>query len=220
MLAYELITEEVPSLKPTDTGKRVLDWMEDFRVSHLPVVDKREFLGLISHHDVLDVDSSKKTLDKLHVPLIKAFVRDSFHVFDVLKVISNHNVSAVAVLDEHNMYVGVITADSIIKKIAHMPFVNEPGGIIILEINVRDYSLSQIAQIIEGNDAKILSLHINSHPDTTKMELTLKINKDDLAPILQTFSRYNYNVKATFHQSRVEGDIKNRFDEFMHFLNI
>ena len=115
---------------------------------------------------------------------------------------------------------GVITADSIIQKIAKMPFVHEPGGIIILEINIRDYSLSQIAQIVEGNDAKILNLYVNSHSDTTKMEVTLKVNKDELAPILQTFTRYNYTVKATFHQAQMGEDLKKRFDEFIHFLNI
>lgn len=220
MLAYELITEEVPSLKPTDTGRKVLDWMEDFRVSHLPVVNKREFIGLVSYTDILDLNDSKKTIDHLRVSMIKAFVRVDYHIFDVLKVISNHNVSAVAVLDEKDNYMGVITADSIIQKIANMPFVNEPGGIIILEMNTKDYLLSQIAQIIEGNDAKILNMHINAHPDTTKIEVTLKVNKEDLTPILQTFNRYNYSVKATFHQNQFNNDIKSRFDEFMHFLNI
>src|SRR3990172_7620858 len=173
MLAYELITEEVPSLKPTDTGKKVLDWMEDLRISHLPVVNKREFMGLVSYADMLDLNDSKKTLNHLRVSMIRAYVRENYHIFDVLKVISTHNVSAVAVLDDQNNYMGVITADSLIQKIAGMPFVHEPGGIIILEINVRDYSLSQIAQIVEGNDAKILNLYVNSHPDTTKMEVTL-----------------------------------------------
>lgn len=220
MLAHELITDEVPPLKPTDTGKKVLDWMEDFRISHLPVVNKKEFLGLVSYSDLLDLNTPKETLEHMRVSMIKAFVREDYHIFDVLKVISNHNVSAVAVLDGENNYVGVITADSLIQRIAKMPFVNEPGGIIILEMNVRDYSLSQIAQIVEGNDAKILTTYINAHPDTTKIEVTLKINKDDLTPLLQTFSRYNYSVKATFHQNRFGGDLKRRYDEFMHFLNI
>jgi predicted transcriptional regulator len=220
MLAHELITDEVPPLKPTDTGKKVLDWMEDFRISHLPVVKNKEFLGLVSYNDMLDLNDTKKSLDNMRVSLIKAYVRGDYHIFDVLKVISNHNVSAVAVLDEEDHYMGVITADSLIHKIAQMPFVNEPGGIIILEINARDYSLSQIAQIVEGNDAKILNMHINAHPESTKIEVTLKINKDDLTPIVQTFNRYNYNVKATFHQNQFGGDIKKRYDEFMHYLNI
>ncbi|MBI4930680.1 MAG: CBS domain-containing protein [Bacteroidetes bacterium] len=220
MLAYELITEEVPSLKPTDTGKKVLDWMEDFRISHLPVVNKREFLGLVSYTDLLDLNNTKKTIDHLRVSMIKAFVREDYHIFDVLKVISNYNVSAVAVLDADNNYMGVITADSIIQKIANMPFVHEPGSIVILELNTKDYSLSQIAQLVEGNDAKILNMHINAHHDSTKIEVTLKINKEDLSPILQTFNRYNYTVKATFHQNNFNDDLKKRYDEFIHFLNI
>jgi acetoin utilization protein AcuB len=152
--------------------------------------------------------------------MIKAFVREDYHLFDVLKVISNYNVSAVAVLDAEDHYQGVITADIIIKKIANMPFVNELGGIIVLEMNMRDYALSQIAQIVEGNDAKILNMNISAHPDTTKIEITLKLNKEDLTSILQTFNRYNYTVKATFHQHQVNDDIKKRFDEFLHFMNI
>lgn len=220
MLAYELITEEVPSLKPTDTGKKVLDWMEDFRISHLPVVRKREFLGLISYTDMLDLNDTKKTIEHLRLSMIKAFVREDYHIFDVLKVISNHNVSAVAVLDADNNYMGIITADSIIQKIANMPFVHEPGSIVILEMNIKDYSLSQIAQLVEGNDAKILNMHINAHPDSTKIEVTLKINKEDLSPILQTFNRYNYSVKATFHQNNFNEDLKKRYNEFIHYLNI
>lgn len=220
MLAYELITEEVPSLKPTDTGKKVLDWMEDFRISHLPVVNKREFLGLISYTDMLDLNDTKKTIEHLRLSMIKAFVREDYHIFDVLKVISNHSVSAVAVLDANNNYMGIITADSIIQKIANMPFVHEPGSIVILEMNIKDYSLSQIAQLVEGNDAKILNMHINAHHDSTKIEVTLKINKEDLSPILQTFNRYNYTVKATFHQNNLNDDLKKRYDEFIHFLNI
>jgi len=220
MLAYELITEEVPSLKPTDTGKKVLDWMEDFRISHLPVVNKREFLGLISYTDMLDLNNTKKTIEHLRLSMIKAFVREDYHIFDVLKVISNHNVSAVAVLDADNNYMGIITADSIIQKIANMPFIHEPGSIVILEMNIKDYTLSQIAQLVEGNDAKILNMHINAHPDSTKIEVTLKINKEDLSPILQTFNRYNYIVKATFHQSNFNNDLKKRYNEFIHYLNI
>ena len=220
MLAHELITDEVPPLKLTDTGKKVLDWMEDFRVSHLPVVNKREFLGLVSYTDIVDNNKPKETLDHFRLSMIKAYVREDYHIFDVLKAISTYNVSAVAVLDAENNYMGVITADSIIKKIAQMPFVNEPGGIIILEMLVKDYSLSQIAQIVEGNDAKVLNMHVSAMPDANKMEVTLKVNKDELSGLLQTFQRYNYTVKATFHQNQFNEDVKKRFDEFMHYLKI
>ena len=90
----------------------------------------------------------------------------------------------------------------------------------MLELNLHDYSLSEISRIVESNDAKILSLYISSHMDSTKLEVTIKINRTDLSAIIQTFNRYNYTIKASFHQSEYVDDLKDRFDSFMSFLNI
>lgn len=220
MQARELITDDIPPLKLSDTAKKVLDWMDEFRLSHLPVVSNRVFLGMVSYMDIIDSSFPKKTIEQIHPNLINASVKEDYHIFDVFKVISENNVTAVAVVDDKANYLGVITNDTLIKKVANMPFVNEPGSIIVLEVNIRDYSLSQIAQIVEGNDAKILNLHINAHTDSTKIEITLKINKEDLSPILQTFNRYNYTVRATYHQHHSNDDLQQRYSEFIHYLNI
>ncbi|MEW6467482.1 MAG: CBS domain-containing protein [Bacteroidota bacterium] len=220
MLSVDLITDEIPPLKVTDTVAKALSWMEEFRVSHLPVVEKREFLGLVTDTELLDLNKPKEMLGKLKIPLIKASVNQHQHAFEALKLISGLNLSLLAVLDEHGKFAGSITSANLMQKIAAMPFVHEPGGIIILELNTNDYQLSQIAQIVEGNDAKILSSYITSNIDSTKIELTIKINKEDLSGILQTFYRYNYNVKASFHLGEYTRDLKNRFDEFIHYLNV
>lgn len=220
MLAIDLLNDEIPPLKTTDTGSKALAWMEEFRVSHLPVVDKRKFLGLVSDTDLIDINKPKEQIGKMKIPLIKASVTQSQHAFEALKLISGLQLSLIAVLDDHDNFSGCITSVNLMQKIAAMPFVHEPGGIIVLELNTNDYSLSQIAQIVEGNDAKILSSYITSNADSTKIELTLKINKDELSAILQTFNRYGYTVKASFHLGDYDRDLKTRFDEFIHYLNI
>ena len=220
MLALDLLNDEIPPLKVSDTGSKALAWMEEFRVSHLPVVDKREFLGLISDTELIDINKPKDPIGKLKVPLIRASVTQGQHIFEALKLISGLHLSLIAVLDDKGEYMGTITAVNLMQKIAAMPFVHEPGGIIMLELNMNDYSLAQIAQIVESNDAKILSSYITSNVDSTKIELTLKINKDDLSAILQTFNRYEYTVKASFHFGDYETNMKTRFDEFIHYLNI
>ena len=220
MLAIDLLNDEIPPLKVSDTGSKALAWMEEFRVSHLPVVDKREFLGLISDTELIDINKPKDPIGKLKVPLIRASVTQGQHIFEALKLISGLHLSLIAVLDDKGAYMGTITAVNLMQKIAAMPFVHEPGGIIMLELNMNDYSLAQIAQIVESNDAKILSSYITSNTDSTKIELTLKINKDDLSAILQTFNRYEYTVKASFHFGDYDTNMKTRFDEFIHYLNI
>ena len=220
MLAKELISDEVPPLKISDTGTKALKWMEEFKVSHLPVIKGKEFIGLLADTDLLDLNSTKQTISNLKVNLHPAFVFEHQHVFEVLKVISALHLSVIPVLDIHKNYTGVITAWKLMQIIADMPFVNEPGAIIMLEMNDRDYSMAQIAQIVEGNDAKILSAYITARYDQGKTEVTLKVNREDLAGILQTFSRYNYTIKASFHQSDHDSDMKSRFDAFMNYLNV
>jgi hypothetical protein len=106
------------------------------------------------------------------------------------------------------------------EHLTKMASIREPGGIMVLEVNNVDYSLAQIAQIVEGNDAKILSTYVSGIPGTTRVEVTLKINREDLSRIAQTFERYNYQINATFHQSAYEEDLRGRYDEFMNYIRI
>ena len=220
MLAKELITDEIPPLKPTDSGRKALEWMDEFRVSHLPVVKGRELVGLISETDILDLNDAELPIAKLKTPILRPFVYETKHAFEVLKLISTLDITIVPVLNEQQQYLGVITMKNLMQKIAGMPAIHQPGGLLVLELNVNDFSMTHIAQIVEGNNAKILHSYVNAHPDSTKIELTLKINKEDLSPIIQTFNRYNYTVKATFQESEYSEDMKSRFDEFWNYINI
>jgi acetoin utilization protein AcuB len=220
MLAKELIIDEIPPLKTTDTGLMAINWMDEFKVSHLPIVNKHEYLGLISDTDILDFNITDDELGKCKLSLIRPFVFENQHVYEVIKMVSNMRLTVLPVLNENQQYVGLIPVTGLLQQFATLAATREPGGIIILEMNVHDYSMTQIAQIVEGNDGKILSLYVNSLVDSTKIEVTLKINKEDLSAILQTFYRYNYTVKASFHQSEFLDDMKNRFDSFMNYINI
>lgn len=220
MIAQDFITDEIPPLKTSDTGLKALGWMDEFKVSHLPVVSGNEYLGLISDTEILDMNNAADELGNLKQPLIRPFILGHHHIYEAMKLISTLRLTVLPVISEEQHYLGVITLNHLMQNFARLAAVLEPGGIVVLELNTNDYSLSQIAQIIEGNDAKVLSLYITPHPDSTKMEVTLKINKQDLSGILQTFSRYNYTIKASFHQSEFMEDLKNRYDSFMNYINM
>jgi CBS domain-containing protein len=220
MLAKDLITDEIPPLKVCDTGLMVINWMDEFKVSHLPIVDKNEYLGLISDTEILDFNITDDKIGKCKLSLIRPFVFEGQHIYEVIKLISSLKLTVLPVLNEAKHYLGLIPARVLLEHFAALTATSEPGGIIVLELGLHDYSLTQIAQIVEGNDAKILSCYVSSQIDSTKLEVTLKTNKTDLSSILQTFYRYNYNVKASYHQSEFLDDMKNRYDSFMNYLNI
>jgi acetoin utilization protein AcuB len=220
MLAQDLITDEIPPLKTSDTGLMAINWMDEFKVSHLPIVHNNEYLGLISDTDILDLNITDDKLGKCKLSLIRPFVKESQHIYEVIKLVSNMKLTVLPVLNENQQYLGLIPSNHLLQQFSMLAATNEPGGIVVLEMNVHDYSMTQIAQIVEGNDAKILSCYLRHIPDSTQIEVTLKLNKEDLSGTLQTFYRYNYNVKASFHQSEFHDDMKNRFDSFMNYINI
>jgi acetoin utilization protein AcuB len=209
MLIADLITKDIPAIKDSDTVEQALHWMEEFKVTHLPVLHNKKLAGLVSEAELLDVANSKSKITANHFNYIKPQIHQTQHAFDALRLMSGLHLTLIPVLDEKENYLGNITQKSVLDRLAGLSAVMEQGGIIELELNKNDYSLTQIAGIVEGNDAKILSSYV-----------TLKINRDDLTRILQTFYRYNYEVKASYHQAGYEDDLKTRFNEFIKYLDI
>lgn len=220
MLVSDLITDEIPPLKITDTVEMALDWMEQFKVSHLALVNNRQLIGVVTESDLLDYNKPEESFEVAKIPILKPIIHNYQHTYELLKLMSSLNLTLIPVLDDNEFYKGCITLKGIVDNLSTMASVQNPGGVIVLELNQNDYSVTQIGNIIEGNDAKILSLHVSSIPDSTKIEVTIKVNREDLSRILQTFNRYNYTVKASYNYGDYENDLKNKLDEFMHFLNI
>jgi len=221
MIANDLISEIIPSLKTSDTGQTALNWMEIFRISHLPIVNNQDFLGLISDTDIYDMNQPDESIGNHELTLFKPFVTDEQHLFEVVGIAARLKLTVVPVLDNHNHYKGVITTNDLIKHIAGISSMDQPGGIVVLELIERDYSLTQIAQIVESNNVKVLSMYITSPKESTRLEVTLKVNTTDLLALLRTFERYNYDVKTwvTTNDS-IDRFYSERFDLLMKYLNM
>ena len=221
MLAKDLISDVIPALRTSDSGQKALYWMDIFRISQLPIVNNEDFLGLISDKDIYDYNMAEEPIGNHNLSLFSPYVTEDQHVYEVIELASRLSLSIVPVLSNNSHYKGVITQNDLIHYFADFSALKEPGAIIILEMSIHDYSLSQISQIVESNDAKILSLYISSHSSSTRLELTLKINKSDLTSIIQTFTRYNYTIQSTFmDHDDMDSLYENRCEMFMKYLSI
>jgi CBS domain-containing protein len=218
MRAIDLITEEIPPLVHTDTGEKAINWMDEFKVSHLPVLKNGNFVGVVSESDILDRLDESQTLDALFDHLPRPFVYEHVHIYEVLYRMSEFKLSVIPILNDQEQYLGCTSVHVLINSLASTGGIKEPGGIIVLEMNKIDYSLAKIAQIVESENAKILSSYIFSSSDTTKIEITLKINQTDLSRIIRSFERYEMEIKATFQKGMHEDDMQWRFDALMNYL--
>lgn len=220
MHAVDLITDDIPPLKSTDPVGRALDWMEEFKVSHLPVVEGESLIGLVKDDDLVDGNNARATVGELMERTEVPFVRDRQHIYDVMKLFVERGLTVVPVLDMTGKYLGAINEHEALKRLSEVANVREPGSVLVLEMNSIDYSLTEIARIVEGNDAKVLSVYCHALADSTRMEVTLKINREDVSDILQTFERYEYQVKTTYQGSRFHEDLRGRYDELIRFINL
>jgi acetoin utilization protein AcuB len=206
-----------------DTGTKVLTLMEIFRVSHLPVVAGKEYFGVVSDKDIYDAENFEEKIESyVRANLLQPHVHVNQHIFEVVGVALGCSVSIVPVLELDHSYFGSITRNDLALKLTELFSATEPGGIIVLELTEVNYSLSQISQIIEGNDARILSLYIHKPSHLSKeLDVTIKVNKVDLSAIIQTFTRYDYYIKATYmDQSQINNLYDDRYDQFMKYINI
>lgn len=220
MFAAEIISDAIPSLRADDTVQKALDRMNDFKLKHLPVVNGVTLLGLVSEDDLLNIDNHDTLLSDSSVNILNVFVLSNVHTYDVIRLLSQLKLTAVPVLDQQKNYVGLISINNMVNAVAEQYAVNEPGGIIVLEISNRDNSLAHIAQIVEADNAQVLSSYVNSFEDSTRLEVTLKVNKTEITSLVASFERYDYLVKEVYNNTQIDDGSQERYDSFMNYLNV
>jgi CBS domain-containing protein len=219
MIAANLLSQSIVPLKTSDTGQEALSTMSDFYVKHLPIVNNKQLLGLISEDDILNHDI-EEAIGSYSLSMQRPYVKGTDHVFDVIRIMSEFNLTVIPVIDNQDNYLGLIVQDDLLKFFAGIGSFTEPGSIIVIEMNKRDYSLAEISRIVESENATILSSFITTNLDSTKIDLTIKINRQDIQGIIKTFERFEYQVKASFQEADYFETFKDRYQSLMTYLKI
>ena len=219
MLSQKLIATDINPALPSDSGMNIMSLMDEYKVSHLPVVEKGQLLGLISEDNIWDMHNQEKNINSILPKLKQVFVTFEHDVFEIVKIVNEHDLTLIPVVD-NKRYAGAISVRSILKALASIVAMQSEGGVIILEMNKNDYSMAEMAQIIEGSNAKILSSYVSGHKDSNMTKVTLKLNINELSPVVQTFQRYGYTITAHYDQSKSADGLQDRYDSLMRYLDI
>ena len=220
MIIEQLISPIVPTLLPTDTGTKALFLMEENNLTQLPLVLDHKYLSLIMENDVLDLSNTDTLLNTSDFLDYKPAVFASGHPFEALRVAHQQNLSIVPVVDKENTYLGAITRNDLLKYIAENSGLDTPGGILVLEIEPRNYSLHEIARIAEAEDVIIISTQLFTNRVSGKIEVTLKTNRTDLQGVVQSFERHEYVVKEVFGEQSMHDDMLDRYKILMNYINM
>lgn len=220
MLVRDLINDLIPPLKTTDSVGRALSWMSALKLQQLPVIGDKGFVGLIREEDVAREPELDTRLQDLQVPFIRIYVNEYQHILDAVRICASHETSVVPVLDDPGRYLGVVSVNDIINALATSNSLDEPGGVLVLDVASDQYALSEICRIVEAEGAHVLSASSNPSNEPGKTEVTLRIDRVDLTRIMAGFFRKDYDVKASYHQSEFQPDLQARYDAFMNYLKM
>jgi acetoin utilization protein AcuB len=220
MIAVELVADSIPPVHTSDSIQKVVDRMVEFRVRHLPIVNEEQFLGLIAETDFIGETDYQQAIGALGLSLINPYVLEHQHIYDVMRLFYEQKLTVIPVLNAAKNYLGMISVNTMIEYFAKLTSSAEPGGIIVLEIGNKDNSLAHMAQIVESDNAQILSSYVRTFPESTRLEVTLKVNKLDISNITASFLRYGYDIKATFNHADHDDGSMDRYDSLMNYLNI
>ncbi len=212
------IIKTLPVFEVKETLKKPMVFFEETTFSHVAVVEDGIFIGLLSENDH-DCFEAKKKIDGFRYDL------ESFHVtpetswLDVLEKFARNEANILPILDDANRVMGYYDLNDIVSVFIGTPFFTEPGGILVVSKGIKDYSFSEIAQIVESNNNKLLGAFITENFNDI-VQVTLKINASNLNEVIQTFRRYNYTILFGNNDDQFLEDLKQRSDYLKKYLNV
>jgi acetoin utilization protein AcuB len=220
MYAREIVSEGVKPLDIADSGERAIVRMHEYNVNQLPVTDGDKYIGIINLDEIITLRHLNDPIRDLQIQLKRPYVHENTHLFEVMKTAVEYSVKVVPVLSKDEKYIGLITAESCMRAFATMQSVMDGGGIVKLAVPVKDYQLSEIARIIEGNNAMILACFSNFNQSNSVVEVTLKLNVTELSPIIAALERYDYEVEGVYNDATYDEDVKDNYDALMRYLDV
>jgi Mg/Co/Ni transporter MgtE len=214
----DYINNDFRAMDSQETILAAQDFFMDVSFSHFPVLEDGIYIGSIVAEDLETFDTDKK-ISNYKYTLEPFFVRSSMNWLDVLEVFGKNHTDIVPVLDENNLYLGYYELTDSMRFFNETPFIKESGGIIIVKKALVDYSMSQVSQIVESNNGKLLGLFV-SNSDNNTIEITIKVTLGVMNDIIQTFRRYNYEIISEHNDDNYINTLKERSDYLDKYLNI
>jgi acetoin utilization protein AcuB len=220
MLTRELLSQTLPYLHLQDKVYQALQMMNDNHVTHLPIVEGDKYVGLVSEDDLLQAENDNSELAELEQAFATVSIKDEEHFLKAVQIAVENGLSVVPVVSGDNELTGTVVYNDLLKFSSEFMSLNEPGGLIVLEMNSNQYSFNEISKLVETNDAQITQLNTSNDAETGLMQVTIRINKPEVSDIVATFQRYEYTVKYFFGEELYANELKSNYDNLMNYLKI
>jgi Mg/Co/Ni transporter MgtE len=220
MLISQFLSNSDFSIQNADSIQQALEKLQDMLCKELVVLNGDDYIGLVNETILLDAEDEDAPLSSIKINTAPIQLKFNQHPYDALVMITVYNSTIIPVLDQDNKYIGVSTQLDILKAISSIQSQNESGAIIVLAIGLHDFSLSQIAHLVESDNCRILNCATKINLESDNIEVTLKVDKSNINALLNSFLRHNYLVLETHNTIAAFDDTADRYQQLMNYINI
>lgn len=220
MLTGELTSQTIPYLHLHDKVYQALQLMNDNHVTHLPITEGDKYIGTISEEDLLMAENDNAALETLQQSFGNIAVKNNEHFLRAVQLAAENGLSVIPVVNADNELISAVPYSDMLKYASDFMSLDEPGGLMVLEIDSNQYSFNEISKLVESNDAQITQLNTSSDPETGTMQVTIRINKTEISDIIASFQRHEYNVKYYFGEEQYTNELRTNYDNLMNYLKL
>lgn len=219
MIAKDLISNNIIPLIPEDSVAQALSMMSIYHLEHLPVVKDHILLGVLSEDAATTSHPDHKIRD-IKIDSSYIYVDSEDHIFEILSKLAENKLTIMPVVDKNNNFLGIVSQKDLINFLSNTFSFKEPGSIIVIETTRKGYSMSEVARVIELENAAIIASFITSSIDSEETLLTIKINQMEISDVLAALERYDYKIRASYTEDAHIDDLRDNYDQLMHYLNV
>ncbi len=214
--------ELVNDISPLSLQSKIEDAQRIFSESNLhyiPVIDNENYLGCIADYVVDGIEGDTEIRDFV-MDLSNFYGKEDMNEQEVFEIMGRHRTNILPILSQNKGdYLGYLELKHLLAYFSNMPFMNEHGNFIVVQKAQSEHSFSEVSQIVESNNTKLLSLYISSF-ENDMIQTTIKMGDGDFNAIAQTFRRYGYDIISDHYDDVFLNNLKERSRYFDRYLNI
>ncbi len=219
MKINDFILKEIKALTLNSSVKSAQQVCKDLPITHIPVVEDGKLIGCLPESDIQTIENKNRTLNEYTYMFDHFYTNEKATLLDLIALFADNDSNLIPVLDKNLNYVGYYELSDILDAFANSPFIHNESQTLIIDKPKSDYSMSQITQIVETNNGKLLGAYISSE-NIDNIEVTLRIVSEEINEIIQTFRRYDYNVITQHEDDFYLEELKDRGAYLRKYLDM
>ena len=166
---------------------------KDLPFTHFPIVDQGKLIGMLAQSDIMHLPKDDKEMGE--IPHFFQFYKvfSETNCIDLLSLFAKNDTDILPIVDEKNMYLGYFELDDIIRLFYNTPFLIQNATTLIVEKLTKNFTMSELVQIVESNGINILGMYL-SEMNEQYTQITMRIETENINEVIQSLRRYDYEV--------------------------